>query len=167
MSTATAPARDRSRLLDVLGLLARLVLGGVILWAGLSKVTALETSAEAVRAYQLFSYDVAGVIGYVLPVVEVVLGALIVLGLFTRVSAAIGAALMLVFVAGIASAWARGLSIDCGCFGGGGALEPADATAKYPWEIARDLGLALCGAYLVARPRSLAALDRLIYPDHD
>ena len=162
---AQAARAGRGRLPDVVGLVARLVLGGVLLWAGLSKITALSASAMAVRAYELFPYDVANAIGYVLPVVEVLLGALLVLGLFTRWSALVGGLLMLAFVAGIASAWARGLSIDCGCFGGGGSLDPAAATARYPWEIARDLALAALGGWLVVRPRSLLALDRVVYPD--
>ena len=53
------------------------------------------------------------------------------------------------FIIGIASAWARGLQIECGCFGGGGTVE--DATSKYPWEIARDVGLLLLSGALVIR----------------
>ena len=88
-----------------------------------------------------------------LPVVEIIVGALLVLGLFTRVTAVLGALLMVVFITGIAQAWARGLTIDCGCFGGGGQVS-ANKT-KYGLEIARDIGLALCGPWLVWRPRSL------------
>ncbi|HSX68147.1 MauE/DoxX family redox-associated membrane protein, partial [Nocardioides sp.] len=62
----------------------------------------------------------------------------------------------------IASAWARGLQIDCGCFGGGGF--DADATSKYPGEIARDLALAAASAWLVVRPRTRLAADSLLFP---
>ena len=58
---------------------------------------------------------------------------------------------MVVFILGIASAWARGLSIDCGCFGQGGTI--AAAQTQYPQEIARDVGLLACAAWLVAQPR--------------
>ena len=34
----------------------------------------------------------------------------------------LAAGLMAVFIAGVISVWVRGLSIDCGCFGGGGAV---------------------------------------------
>jgi len=56
----------------------------------------------------------------------------------------------------IASAWARGLQIDCGCFGGGGPAH-ADA-AKYVSELARDFGLLVLAAWLVWRPASRLAL---------
>ena len=147
---------------DVVGLVARLLLGGVVLVAGLLKVGHLETSARAVRAYQLLPYDVAGVIGYGLPILEVALGVLLVLGLFTRVSAFVSGVLMVVFIAGIASAWARGLSIDCGCFGKGGTI--AAAQTQYPQEIARDIGLLICAAWLVRRPGTALALERLLFP---
>ena len=93
------------------------------------------------------------------------LGLLLIVGLGTRVVAALSAVLFLAFIVGIASAWARGLQIDCGCFGGGGFR--ADATAQYPWEIARDVGLLLMSAYLVWQGRTRLALDNLLFPRHD
>lgn len=147
----------RERGLDLLGTLLRLVLGGVILVAGALKVTNLGQSALAVRAYQLLPYDLAGYVGYALPIIEIVIGLLLVLGLFTRMSALLGTLLMLAFVIGIASAWARGLSIDCGCFGGGGTIG-AEQTA-YPLELSRDVALLLAGAWLVRRPHTAYALD--------
>jgi uncharacterized membrane protein YphA (DoxX/SURF4 family) len=94
---------------DWVGLLARLVLGVVLIVAGALKVGQLETSARAVRAYQLLPYDLAGYVGYGLPVLELAIGVLLVLGLFTRVAAVVGGQLMHAVVIGIPSAWARGL----------------------------------------------------------
>ncbi len=161
--TTTAAAATTSRrplVLDVLGLLARLVLGGALLLAGGLKIGNPSGSARAVQAYDVLPFEMARVVGYGLPYVEVILGLLLVLGLFTRASAVLGGLLMVVFVVGIAQAWARGLTIDCGCFGGGGQVA-ADQT-EYGTEILRDLGLALCGAYLVVRPRTPAGLDRAL-----
>jgi len=64
---------------------------------------------------------------------------------------------MVLFIGAIASAWARGLSIDCGCFGGGGKIDPSQT--KYLQEIIRDIALATCGTYLFYRPNSRFALD--------
>lgn len=147
----------RERGWDLLGTLLRTVLGGVLVVAGALKVTNLPASALAVRAYQLLPYEVAGYVGYALPVVEIVIGLLLMGGLFTRVAAIAASALMLAFVVGIASAWARGLSIDCGCFGGGGEVG-AEQTA-YPLELTRDAALLLAGGWLARRPRTAYALD--------
>jgi uncharacterized membrane protein YphA (DoxX/SURF4 family) len=146
---------------DVIGLLARLILGVVLIVAGADKVTHPALSAQAVRAYQILSYDVAGYVGYALPVVEILIGLLLVAGLFTRVSAAAGGLLMLAFIIGISSAWARGLALDCGCFGGGGTI--AASQTQYPWEILRDAGLAACAVWLVVRPRTLYSLDHRLF----
>jgi len=146
-----------------IGLLARLVLGGVLLLAGALKVGHPRAAARAAQAYEILPYDVAGVVGIALPVVEIFVGALLVLGLFTRTSAAIGMLLQLVFIAAIASVWARGISIDCGCFGNGGIVDPDETT--YGWDIARDVGLALCGLWLVVRPRTRFSLDSRLTPE--
>lgn len=150
-----------ARVKDVLGLLARLILGGVLVYAGAVKVGKPLTSQRAVQAYDVLPYDLAGWVGLILPFAEIVLGLLLVLGLFTRLAAAISALLMAAFIVGIAQAWARGLTIDCGCFGGGGQVTAGETA--YPQEIARDLGLALCGAWLWWRPASLASLDRILF----
>jgi uncharacterized membrane protein YphA (DoxX/SURF4 family) len=145
-----------------IGLAARLVVGGVWIVAGLLKLPDLPSSVRAVRAYQLLPEAIVPAVGYALPIVEVAVGILLVVGLLVRASAVVSAVLFLAFVIGISSAWARGLQIDCGCFGGGG--YDANATDKYPWEIARDLGLLFASLWLVWRPRSRWALDnRLVY----
>ena len=147
--------------MDLVGLLARLVLGAVLVVAGGLKVTTPAVSAMAVRAYQLLPYDVAGVVGVALPVFEIAVGLLLVLGLLTRPAAVVGGLLMLAFLVGIISAWARGLTIDCGCFGGGGPI--AAAQTHYLSETLRDIALALCAAWLVVRPRTAFSLDRRLF----
>jgi uncharacterized membrane protein YphA (DoxX/SURF4 family) len=145
-----------------IGLAARLLVGGVWIVAGALKLPDPASSVRAVRAYQLLPEAIVPAVGYALPVLEVVVGVMLVIGLLVRANAAVSAALFVAFIIGISAAWARGLQIDCGCFGGGG-YDP-DATDKYPWEIARDLGLLFASLWLVWRPRSPWALDnRLLY----
>jgi uncharacterized membrane protein YphA (DoxX/SURF4 family) len=147
---------------DWLGLVARLVVGGVWIVAGLLKLPDPAGSVRAVRAYELLPEAVVPTVGHLLPVVEVTLGVLILLGLLTRVAAAVSALLLVAFIVGISAAWARGLQIDCGCFGKGGFR--ADATDAYPWDIARDAGLLLLSLWLVVRPRSRFSLDAVLFP---
>ncbi len=112
----------------------------------------------AVRAYELLPIAIANVIGIVLPFLEIGMGLLLILGAGTRIVGLAGAVLMLIFVIGISQAWARGLSIDCGCFGGGGQVAPG--TANYLPELLRDAGLAALGIYLFIYPQSKFALDK-------
>ena len=146
---------------DWFGLVVRLVTGGVWIVAGALKLPYPADSVRAVRAYDLLPEAVVPAVGHLLPVVEVVVGLCLVLGVLVRSSAAVSALLFVAFIIGISSAWARGLSIDCGCFGGGG--EIPDAAAKYPGEIARDVGLLALSAWLVVRPRSRLALDTVLF----
>jgi uncharacterized membrane protein YphA (DoxX/SURF4 family) len=140
------------------GLLSRLILGGVLLAAGLLKYQHLDKSQMAVRAYELLPVSLANILGIVLPFVEIAVGVLLVIGAAIRISALVGGVLMGAFMIGIAQAWARGLSIDCGCFGGGGQVEPG--TANYLPELLRDGGLALLAIYLFRYPQSKFGLDR-------
>lgn len=150
-----------SRLPGLIGLLARLILGVVLLVAGGLKVTSPPASALAVRAFQILPYDLAGYVGYALPVVEILIGLLLVAGLFTRLSALAGGLLMVVFMVGIASAWMRGLSIDCGCFGGGGTIGATQT--QYVPDLLRDAGLAACAVWLVVRPHTAYSFDHRLF----
>ncbi|MGC4849899.1 MauE/DoxX family redox-associated membrane protein [Micromonospora sp. DT15] len=141
-----------------LGIAARLGLAAVWLVAGASKVSDLAASGRAVNAYQVMPYDVATVIGAALPFVELALGVLLLLGLATRLVAGVSAALLVVFIAGIASAWARGLAIDCGCFGSGGQLAAGQAPSYLP-EILRDLGFLVLAGFLLIWPRTPVSVD--------
>jgi len=145
------------------GVLCRLVVGAVWLVAGALKLPDPADNVRAVRAYQLLPEAVVPPLGHALPIIKILVGGCLVLGLVTRVAAVTSAALVAAFVIGIASAWARGLSIECGCFGGGAG--PAEnASAAYPWDIARDVGLLLLSAWLVWRPRTPWAVDNRLVP---
>ncbi|MGD8214457.1 DoxX family protein [Aestuariimicrobium sp. Y1814] len=146
---------------DWVGLLARLVLGGSLFIAGLTKIGNLELSVQSVRAYQLLPYDLAKWVGYALPPFEIILGLMIMAGFLTRWTSLLGSLLMVAFIIGIASAWARGLTIDCGCFGSGGIVEPEET--QYPQDIARDLLFLAAGVWLVVRPRSAFAVDQVLF----
>jgi uncharacterized membrane protein YphA (DoxX/SURF4 family) len=141
-----------------LTLLARLILGGVLFAAGVLKIGSLQKSAMAVRAYELLPVSLANFLGYTLPWIEIGVGLLLIAGVAVRISGLIGAFTMLAFIIAIAQAWARGLSIDCGCFGGGGAIDPEDT--KYLSEIIRDIGLLILGIYLYFYPKGRFSVDK-------
>lgn len=130
--------------------------------AGALKVGALQSSVDAVRAYQILPWDVAEPVGVALPIIEIIVGLLLVAGAFTRWAGLIGALFMLAFMIGISSVWIRGINIDCGCFGGGGQVEASQT--NYAWELLRDAGLFLLGAWTVWRPASPFSLDAWLFP---
>lgn len=153
----TAAVR-RGRILDAVGLLARLVLAAVWSISGYTKAVAPAETLVAVKAYRLLTPGVAEGVAAVLPYLELALGLLLLLGLATRLTAILSAIVLVAFVAGVVSAAARGLSIDCGCFGGGG--DVAAGQTNYAGEILRDLGFLTLAAWLVGRPGTPWSVDR-------
>ena len=138
-------------------LIFRLVLGGVLLAAGGLKVGKPTESANATAAFKILPTELAHLVGYALPWVEVAVGLLLIVGIMVRYSAVFSGLLMIAFAAAIASVWARGMLIDCGCFGGGGQVAPGET--KYLQEILRDVGLTLLAVYLYLRPHTKWALE--------
>jgi uncharacterized membrane protein YphA (DoxX/SURF4 family) len=141
-----------------LTLLFRLILGGVLFAAGALKIGNLQKSAMAVRAYEMLPVELANFLGYALPWIEIGMGLLLIVGASVKICGLLGALTMLAFIIAIAQAWARGLSIDCGCFGGGGTIDPEDT--KYLSEIIRDIGLLAMGVFLYYYPKGKLSLDR-------
>jgi len=147
------------------GTLVRLIVGGVWIVAGAIKLPTPESSVTAVRAYQLLPLGTTNFIGHLLPILEIAVGALLVLGLFTRVAAVASALLQIAFIVGISSVWMRHIAINCGCFGDGGVTSWAKASASYPWELARDVALFVASAWLAWFPRTRVAVDGWLLPE--
>jgi uncharacterized membrane protein YphA (DoxX/SURF4 family) len=144
-------------------LLARLALGGVLLAAGGLKVFKPTESANAVAAYKVLPTNLAHLTGYALPWLEVALALLLILGFMVRPAAVVSGLIMVVFIGAIASVWARGMLIDCGCFGGGGEIDPSltsEVRRTYFIEIMRDLGLALAALYLYFFPYGKLSIEK-------
>ena len=159
--TNTRTVSRAARIRDVAGLLARLVLAGVFLVSGGIKAWDARETIVAVRAYQLLPESLVGTVAAILPWFELALGVLLLVGLATRLAAILAGVVMVTFIAAVASAAVRGLSIDCGCFGGGG--EVAAGQTAYTEEILRDLAFLALAVYLAIRPDTPLSVDRLVH----
>lgn len=102
--------------LDLLVLTCRLVVGVTLVWASLDKLAHPGAFATAIHHYRLVPLSLLHPFALLLPMVELVAGGALVLGVARRGAALIAAFLMLVFIVAIACALARGLDISCGCF---------------------------------------------------
>lgn len=151
---------NRGVALDVVGTVVRLGLAAVWLTSGILKAVDPDQTYVAVRAYDVLPMAGVEIVAAILPWFEIALGVLILIGAGLRLVAALSAALLLMFIAGVVQAWARGLSIDCGCFGGGGAV--AAGQTAYVQELLRDIGFIVLAAWMIVRPRTLLSLDTRI-----
>lgn len=130
------PMSQRNSGIARLGLLlARLVLTWVFIRAALPKIQDPLAFAGAIEAFQIVGGPLALWVALILPWLELVVA----LGLLTpwlkKLSASLISGLLLVFISLHASAWARGLDINCGCFG------VSESSPDYLWLILRNLGL--------------------------
>lgn len=97
-------------------LACRLAVGGVFIYASLDKLANPQAFAEAISHYRIVPYPLLHLCAHLLPVVEIMIGSALVLGIGRRGAALLSAVLTLVFMAAIASALVRNLDISCGCF---------------------------------------------------
>lgn len=108
----------------------RLLLGGVFTWAGAVKAWDVTAFAGQVAAYQLLPYAWNYALAAMLPYVELLAGVLLLANLRVRAAALLTALLNGVFIAVLLSVVARGLAIDCGCFGPDAGTTPLQAIGR-------------------------------------
>jgi uncharacterized membrane protein YphA (DoxX/SURF4 family) len=99
-----------------IGLVARVLLGCVFIYASLDKIRHPELFAEAVYNYQLAPEVAVNLVAIWLPWLEFLCGVMLVMGLWVGGSILILSGLLLVFLSAIGINLARGLDIHCGCF---------------------------------------------------
>ena len=110
-----------SKLVRLLAIICRLWLAGILLYAALPKLQDPAAFAKAIANYRM-ALPIVGMnyvylMAWFLPAMEAVIGVLLIFGFWRRGASLMVGAMMLVFIVALASALARNLNIDCGCFG--------------------------------------------------
>jgi uncharacterized membrane protein YphA (DoxX/SURF4 family) len=138
--------------------LLEIILGGLFCYAGYLKLYAPNDFADAVLAYHLLPVRLAGVVAVTLPWLEGLAGLSLIVGLKKRSCLLLLTMLSGLFIVVIASAVARGLTIDCGCglfsgreVGWGPLLEDGLIFLWAVWLYYRELKLAGAGAAASSR----------------
>jgi putative oxidoreductase len=126
-----------------------LIVGGAFVYAGAIKFGAPQSLADTVAEYGMLPNFAIVAFALALPVFEVLAGLLLVSGWRSRVGALAVATAIFVYIVAISLALARGLTINCGCFGA------APATRAAMWlDLVRDLAIfaAAAALYLTSFP---------------
>lgn len=124
MSSTEAAATRPPRALQILGILAAIGLG--VVWWSAAFVKSADPSAYVaeITEYDILPASLSVVQAYGFLVVELLLGAMLILGVWRRGAAAVSVALLLVFVGATAWAFSQGNITSCGCFGKSAARSP-------------------------------------------
>ena len=141
--TETAVARVLSA--PLLIRVCRIGIGLVMLAAALGKIGDPAAFSTQIHHFHLVPVAAENLLAVLLPWVELIAGLSLVLGAHARSGAWLSVAMMAVFTLAVTTAVARGLDIECGCFG------TADATHVGGMKLAENL--LFTGAALVASLR--------------
>ncbi len=123
----------------------RLVLGGLFVYAGVVKVLDPLDFAQNIRNYRLVGQSLSFIAAVVLPWLEILAGVALAAGIWKRASALIISGLLVFFILLTLVTIARGLDVDCGCFG---ALSRKSGFGV----ILEDLGMLFMGLCLLFAP---------------
>ncbi len=122
------------------------VLGGLFVYAGAIKISNPLAMADTIAAFGIVPLALINSFALAVPVFEIATGVMLFLGWFRRVAALALLITLGAYTTAIASALARGITIDCGCFGVGGPATRGDMW----WDLGRDLAM-LAAALAVYR----------------
>lgn len=139
---------------------ARLLIGGMFVYASIYKVFDPANFAVSIRNYMIIPASWSNVVALTLPWIEIVAGAFLILGVQVRPSALLTTGMLGVFLGAIIYAFSIGLDIDCGCFSSaatsGGRIRV--------FHIARDAGLFLISLLILVSDRGNFSVARLLVP---
>lgn len=141
-----------------IGLLARVYLALVFLVACWHKIRHPDAFAVDVATYQILPLALVNLVAITLPWVELGAGVMLLVGFRARAGALMVTGMMLVFLAALIVALARGLDMSCGCFASQGAAEDPISYRT----VLRDLGWLALAVYVLLLDRQPLGLDSWI-----
>jgi putative oxidoreductase len=133
----------------VTGAVCRLVLGGIFIYTAVPKLLHPDEFARLINGYRVLHPDLVNLAGITMPWVELIAGALLVLGIVPQSAALVLGVLLVGFMGAGFAALARGLEISCGCF------FPFMGGDRLGWDLfPRDLALLLLAVQVMLWPSS-------------
>lgn len=125
----------------------RVVLGGLFIYAGVVKVGDPLDFAQDIRNYRLVGQTLSFSVALVLPWLEILAGVFLIAGIWKRGAALVITSLLVFFIVLTLVTMARGLDVDCGCFG--------SLSRKSGWGVVlEDLGMLALGLAILLSGRS-------------
>jgi uncharacterized membrane protein YphA (DoxX/SURF4 family) len=125
-------------------LAARFFMGGIFIYASIDKIAQPDAFAKDVYNYQILPDALINLTALALPWLELFLGLCLLAGVWVPGAVLAVNGLMVVFTSALVFNMARGLDVNCGCFGVGSDAEAMSTT----YYLIRDLVFIAIGAFL-------------------
>lgn len=129
---------------------ARIGIGVLLAWAGLAKIGDPQSFADQVHNFRILPVALENLAAMILPWIELTAAMALIVGVRSRAGAVLATVLLAVFTVAVLSAMARGLDIECGCFGKG------DATRVGWAKVGQNLAMLALAAVGSLRARASA-----------
>jgi uncharacterized membrane protein YphA (DoxX/SURF4 family) len=146
---------NRENALDWLHAVARLFCGAILVYASSDKIGSADTFIHFVTGYLLIPDALVPLLAVLVPWLEFLAGAGLLLGFRWRGAALVYCGLMLAYSIAISWNLIQGVPIDCGCF-------PGETEQFTWWTVLRDLALLVPGWFVLSSARTRASLDSLL-----
>ena len=140
-SSVTGSPRVRP-VLTIARFVLRTLVAALFLFAAFTKLFDPGSFAQQIANYQLTPWPVTAGLALFLPALELCVGICLLIGRWESGALAWTTILLLIFSIALVTAIARGLSIDCGCFG-----RSVENTGTI-WPLVRNLGLLVVTGFL-------------------
>ena len=128
----------------------QIALGAVFVAAALPKIADPPAFAHMIYNYRLVPGGLVNALALLMPWLELLVGILLIVGVWRREAALVAALLLLVFMGAIGWNLARGHAVDCGCFDVRSAGKtPEQLLSDMKWVLVRDVGLLLLAAQVL------------------
>ena len=128
---------------DYLGLLVRLAVGLIFIYASIDKIASPAQFARIVYNFHFLPGGLVNIMGIIMPWVELVSGILLIVGIYKEGSILILNLLTVAFIVAVGVNLVRGIDLECGCFS-----VSSKAKSSALSLIIRDLGLLVLTLYL-------------------
>lgn len=128
---------------DYLGLVVRLAVGIIFVYASIDKIAQPGQFARIVYNYHLLPGELVNLMAIIMPWIELFCGAFLILGIYKEGSVLILNVLVLVFIVAVGVNLFRGVDLECGCF-----TVSSKAKGAVLGLLIRDIGLLILTIYL-------------------
>lgn len=115
MASGKITGRKMKNGLSIIVLIARLLIGGILIYASFNKIVDPGGFAKAIANYHLIPFGLENIMAIILPWLELIIGLCLIIGVFIDGAAFLVIIMMIVFISAITYAILNGYNIECGC----------------------------------------------------